>query len=1306
MFPDQFEPYCYFGCDFNEAYKGTLFRFPLRSQSLARRSEISKRVYTVADMKANIDQLVEQMSHFLMFLRSVRKISIFRLADGERTPTLIHEAESKVSQQETFSDQSLLSYFNKEFGSSSQSADRSSFYHKLMQTADERLPSLSYKITINTKSFDSVSLPLSVSETTRSASLPPTPDSVQVVHNQQYKYAEVEFLIVSGLRGGQAKRLACDPNNHHLKLVPMGSVAACLYRTTGNTVLSSSNTEHFPSIAGQTFCFLPLPVHTQLPVHTNAYWELSSNRRDIWRGDDTRGEAKLKSDWNHLVMSDVIAPLYAQLIVKVSSVLTRQSVDRAGAAAELLNLLPCPLPADNWKTVALSLFPLLGGSPILFSKISKGCLVTPAAAYLLESFNMSKVSQPAKESLCNDAAVQCTTSAVSSLTSEEDTTRFVLEGVLLQEQIPVVTVNDTVLRTLVSVGCVAGEVSPAFVRQYFTRQKKFSGVRVLQTSDLGDMPGKVLAPRVTAWNEIKLQHIIFLLRYCLRDLNKTTYRSLLGLPLVPLCNGCLGTIGDVTDAPMYLANDVERSLLKLTDANIILSDEALGSVVSTCLRDEDFMQISNVKVLTSVDLLKSLKRFLPDTWFAADVIVTSRTGLVSDEWLVDMWTYLLAAEESALGMFTEVLPLLPVKRPKNLPDGSYVAKISFDTPIMNAAETLTPSGTVLIPADVGDILAEFGIFVLETSVLGSILDKSASSLQKYLVPSTAEGILQALTRVNYSKMVAACEKFPGRVRDSLREFLLDSVLSKLDALEETGRSMLRGLPIWKLQTNSNHLLDIENRAAVGEGACLPPKDIVSALLLDGKFLYLRDDRDRCLYKLLGLVEPAKGIFFEEYVIPNVVNGLYGDTEVDSFSVELLRSLSHLESETPGFSSTLRTCRIFRSMGGVLVAPTQLYDPQIEMLTTLMPTSVFPADIYDPLALLSLKNLGMNGEMNCDGILFAAKTIQLDVDTAMEVTQHSADIDYSDKLFSVLKRARDLVHYMDIHLEGLLRTSDPGGLARWKSSCKVEEDITNMGVSDSCSDDCIGGAWGQELRSTRWVPCHVRPPLKPSDDFVIPWPHTVHKNPVAAPSQCVSLTDMWLCSFSLRVATVDVKTDLLRSLLCWNRPVSGRNISLQLIELSKIFQDSLTTDHRAVATGHYYQVLPRLMHNLNQAFDREPEAQSASWLSLLNNKAFMWVGGRFVDSSKVAFKNPLANINLEPYLFAVPNEYVGYEKLLRAVGVKEIFDGYDLAAVTRNIAKVQKGRSLSPIKLEVDFLTRTYTLPSVIAVLFLCLRRLV
>ena len=114
----------------------------------------------------------------------------------------------------------------------------------------------------------------------------------------------VTYLIVSGLMGGEARRVACEERSRHLKLVPLGAVAACISRVgsqshirsyTDNSTngpkgannqlagLTGAVTSCFPPTVGQAFCFLPLPVRTQLPVHVNAYWELSANRRDIWR---------------------------------------------------------------------------------------------------------------------------------------------------------------------------------------------------------------------------------------------------------------------------------------------------------------------------------------------------------------------------------------------------------------------------------------------------------------------------------------------------------------------------------------------------------------------------------------------------------------------------------------------------------------------------------------------------------------------------------------------------------------------------------------------------------------------------------------------------------------------------------------------------------------------------------------------------------------------------------------------------------------------------------------------------------------
>ena len=111
----------------------------------------------------------------------------------------------------------------------------------------------------------------------------------------------------------------------------MGGVAACtMYSETERKISGSghfvaSDSEGSPGevaeavkgalsdggailqFKGQAFCFLPLPVFTQLPVHVNGYFELSSNRRDIWRGEDTSGESRVRGEWNNLLMRDAVA---------------------------------------------------------------------------------------------------------------------------------------------------------------------------------------------------------------------------------------------------------------------------------------------------------------------------------------------------------------------------------------------------------------------------------------------------------------------------------------------------------------------------------------------------------------------------------------------------------------------------------------------------------------------------------------------------------------------------------------------------------------------------------------------------------------------------------------------------------------------------------------------------------------------------------------------------------------------------------------------------------------------------------------
>ena len=252
-FPDQFEPYRYFGCDFNKPYNGTLFRFPLRSPSLARTSEISSRGYGVSDIEQNLDQLIGGLSHYLLFLRSVKTIEVYRLPrtndDEPRVPVLLHEASASGQVVETKNDQRLFRYFDRTKTKNSASLTRDEFYSELLRTNDENLPMFTQRTKVTVQSFTEGKTGGSKSS-----------GSAKGLTRKE----EVEYLIINGLRGGEAKRLACDPQTRHLKLIPLGGVATCLSKTI--TIAGEEETkEKFPPLLGRRSCSCPCPFRRRCP---------------------------------------------------------------------------------------------------------------------------------------------------------------------------------------------------------------------------------------------------------------------------------------------------------------------------------------------------------------------------------------------------------------------------------------------------------------------------------------------------------------------------------------------------------------------------------------------------------------------------------------------------------------------------------------------------------------------------------------------------------------------------------------------------------------------------------------------------------------------------------------------------------------------------------------------------------------------------------------------------------------------------------------------------------------------------------
>jgi sacsin len=83
QFPDQFAGYLgTFGCDLTSPYPATLFRFPLRSETAARSSEIKPEAYTAAAVRDLFEQFRPRAAQTLLFLKNVRKISVYEQGSG------------------------------------------------------------------------------------------------------------------------------------------------------------------------------------------------------------------------------------------------------------------------------------------------------------------------------------------------------------------------------------------------------------------------------------------------------------------------------------------------------------------------------------------------------------------------------------------------------------------------------------------------------------------------------------------------------------------------------------------------------------------------------------------------------------------------------------------------------------------------------------------------------------------------------------------------------------------------------------------------------------------------------------------------------------------------------------------------------------------------------------------------------------------------------------------------------------------------------------------------------------------------
>nr|XP_006819457.1 PREDICTED: sacsin-like [Saccoglossus kowalevskii] len=238
---------------------GTMFRLPLRQNAYS--SKISSKTYSDKDIRHMLNRFENEACDCLLFLNNVEVVTLSEILNTGEMKQL-YKAEAKLFGENRLRREDIATHM---------------LNHKKMCVTDIPQKLVDYNLQI----CDSKNR---------------TEKWLVVQQFGFYNTPDVEF------------------SDEELgKLLPRVGVAALVDGHKGE----EKNYTHSPKTEMKkrfnAYCFLPLPIATDLPVHVNGHFALDRSRRYIW--SDAGTHQTVRSIWNKTLVESALAHAYASLIM-------------------------------------------------------------------------------------------------------------------------------------------------------------------------------------------------------------------------------------------------------------------------------------------------------------------------------------------------------------------------------------------------------------------------------------------------------------------------------------------------------------------------------------------------------------------------------------------------------------------------------------------------------------------------------------------------------------------------------------------------------------------------------------------------------------------------------------------------------------------------------------------------------------------------------------------------------------------------------------------------------------------------------
>ena len=318
-FANQFKPFNgIFGCDLHlnkkdNSFNGTLFRFPLRTREQALGSEIKKLNYSDPEMRELLEMLIHRSKSLLLFTQNVLRVEIYSLpkkAGQQCQPALMFQVSKSMAQEGIRRELRFpvtLPVTAEKLDAGQQRLLRQC---RFLQ-ASSKVTREARCHTFQPSEFPECSIVIDIDCSFTNLGLKFFNDQGHLGHER------FTWLVVSALGNGQAMQFVETDES----LLPLGGAAVRLLPTGNNTFLPlpAKVDGDEPKPNGAIFCYLPLPIHSGLPLHINGAFTVASNRRHL--------HSKLEDDkrcygfeWNKVLMQDSVLSAYFSLLEDIKSI--------------------------------------------------------------------------------------------------------------------------------------------------------------------------------------------------------------------------------------------------------------------------------------------------------------------------------------------------------------------------------------------------------------------------------------------------------------------------------------------------------------------------------------------------------------------------------------------------------------------------------------------------------------------------------------------------------------------------------------------------------------------------------------------------------------------------------------------------------------------------------------------------------------------------------------------------------------------------------------------------------------------------